>query len=93
MMAKDPSLVLPDVRRYVHLPGGHQESWTDAFLNLMRDAYHWIREGGAPGAKPEMLPTFEDGYRSACVVDAMLRSHAVGGVWEKVRYTAAEGIA
>lgn len=93
MMAKDPSLVLPDVRRYVHLPGGHQESWTDAFLNLMRDAYHWIREGGAPAAKPEMLPTFEDGYRSACVVDAMLRSHAGGGVWEKVRYTAAEGIA
>lgn len=93
MMAKDPSLVLPQVRRYVHLPGGHQESWTDAFWNLMRDAYHWIREGGAPAAKPEMLPTFEDGYRSACVVDAMLRSHAGGGVWEKVRYTAAEGIA
>lgn len=93
MMAKDPSLVLPGVRRYVHLPGGHQESWTDAFWNLMRDAYHWIREGGAPAAKPEMLPTFEDGYRSACVIDAMLRSHAAGGVWEKVRYTAAEGIA
>lgn len=93
MMAKDPSLVLPDVRRYVHLPGGHQESWTDAFCNLMHDAYHWIREGGAPVAKPEMLPTFEDGYRSACVIDAMLRSHAAGGVWEKVRYTAAEGIA
>jgi predicted dehydrogenase len=92
-MAKDPSLVLPGVRRYVHLPGGHQESWTDAFLNLMRDAYHWIREGGAPAAKPEMLPTFEDGYRSACVVDAMLRSHAAGGVWTKVHYTAAEGIA
>jgi predicted dehydrogenase len=93
MMAKDPSLVLPEVRRYVHLPGGHQESWTDAFLNLMRDAYQWIREGGAAAAKPEMLPTFEDGYRSACVIDAMLRSHAAGGVWEKVRYTAAEGIA
>jgi len=87
-MMKDPSLVLPEARRYVHLPGGHQEAWADAFCNLMRDAYRWIREGAAPEAKPEMLPTFADGYRSACVVDAMLRSHAGGGAWEKVRYTA-----
>jgi predicted dehydrogenase len=87
-MMKDPSLVLPEARRYVHLPGGHQEAWADAFCNLMRDAYRWIREGAAPEVKPEMLPTFEDGYRSACVVDAMLRSHAGGGVWEKVRYAA-----
>ena len=36
--------------------------------------------------KPTMLPTFDDGYRSACLIDAMLRSHAAGGVWEKVQY-------
>jgi predicted dehydrogenase len=89
MMAKDPSLVSADARRYVHLPGGHQESWTDAFRNLMSDAYDWIREGASPAAKPGMLPTFEDGYRSACIIDAMLRSHAAGGVWQKVRYAAA----
>ena len=86
VMAKDPSLVSPDVRRYTHLPGGHQESWADAFLNVIRDAYEWIREGAAPDRKPAMLPTFEDGYRSACLIDAMLRSHAAGGVWEKVQY-------
>ena len=86
VMAKDPSLVSSDALRYVHLPGGHQESWADAFLNLMRDAYGWIREGAQPGAKPAMLPTFEDGYRSTCIVEAMLRSHAAGGVWEKVQY-------
>jgi len=90
MMAKDPSLVSEDARRYVHLPGGHQESWADAFRNLMSDAYDWIREGASPTAKPGMLPTFEDGYRSSCIVDAMLRSNAAGGVWEKVRYAAAE---
>lgn len=84
LMAKDPSLVSPDVRRYVHLPGGHQEGWADAFFNLLQDAYTWVREGGAPGAKPAMLPTFEDGYRSACLVDAMLRSHAAGSVWQTV---------
>lgn len=85
IMAKDPSLVSPEVRRYVHLPGGHQEAWADAFLNVIRDAYDWIRQGATPSTKPGGLPTFEDGYRSTCVIEAMLRSHAAGGVWTKVR--------
>ena len=84
MMAKDPGLVLPEVLPYIHLPGGHQESWADAFRNLMADAYAWIRAGGRPEDKSSMLPTFEDGYRSTCLVDAMLKSHAAGGVWQKV---------
>ena len=32
--------------------------------------------------------TFEDGYRSNCLVDAMLKSHAAGGVWQNVQYVA-----
>jgi len=28
--------------------------------------------------------TFEDGYQSACIVDAILASHTRGGVWTKV---------
>ena len=84
IMAKDPSLVSSDARAYVHLPGGHQEGWADAFCNLMRDAYAWIHDGGAPETKPAMLPTFYDGYRSTCLVDAMLRSHAAGSVWQTV---------
>jgi predicted dehydrogenase len=84
IMAKDPSLVSPDALPYVHLPGGHQEAWADAFRNLVADAYQWIREGGRPDAKPAPLPTFEDGYRSTCLVEAMLKSHAAGGVWTKV---------
>jgi predicted dehydrogenase len=90
VMAKDPSLVSPDASRYVHLPGGHQESWADAFCNLIRDAYAWVGEGGAPEAKPSMLPTFNDGYRSTCLVDAMLRSHAAGGVWQQIDFVAAK---
>ncbi|MBV8437983.1 MAG: Gfo/Idh/MocA family oxidoreductase [Silvibacterium sp.] len=86
IMAKDPSLVTPGVRRYTHLPGGHQEGWADAFFNVISDAYSWIREGAAFAAKPAMLPTFEDGYRSNCLVDAMLKSHAAGGVWQNVEY-------
>jgi predicted dehydrogenase len=85
VMAKDPSLVSPDVLPYVHLPGGHQELWADAFHNLIRDAYQWIREGGHPEAKPALLPTFEDGYRSTCIVEAILKSHAAGGRWENVQ--------
>ncbi len=86
VLAKDPSLVAPDALRYTHLPGGHQEAWADAFCNLMRDAYEWIHAGGAPESKPSMLPTFEDGYRSTCLVDAMLRSHQNGSVWEPVQF-------
>ncbi len=85
VMAKDPSLVLPEVLRYVHLPGGHQESWADAFLNVMRDAYDWIRNGASAETKSAMLPTFDDGYRSACIVDAMMQSHAAGSVWREVK--------
>ncbi len=84
VMAKDPALVSPDVRRYTHLPGGHQEGWSDAFFNLIRDAYQWVHEGGAAETKPEMLPTFQDGYRSTCLVDAMLKSHAAGSAWQRV---------
>ena len=84
VMAKDPSLVGADARADTRLPGGHQEGWADAFLNLMQDAYQWIRAGGAAEAKPAMLPTFEDGYRSTCLVDAMLRSHLQGNVWQQV---------
>jgi hypothetical protein len=29
-----------------------------AFLNLIRDGYQWIREGGHPEAKAAPLPTF-----------------------------------
>ena len=54
--------------------GGHQESWADAFRNLIRDAYQWIREDGRPEAKPAPLPTFEDGYRSTCLVETMLEA-------------------
>jgi hypothetical protein len=84
VLAKDPSLLGDKARPYAHLPGGHQESWTDAFFNVVSDAYHWIREKGRPEAKPSALATFEDGYRSTCLVDAMLKSHSQGSVWQKV---------
>ena len=86
VLAKDPALLAPGARAYAHLPGGHQEGWADAFCNVMRDVYGVIAAGGRPGAAhPPAFATFEDGYDSACVVDAILESHRQGGVWTGVR--------
>jgi predicted dehydrogenase len=84
LLTRDPSLLDPAARGYAHLPAGHPEAWADAFGNLIADAYAWIRRGGTPETKPAALPTFADGYRNSMVVDAMLKSHAAGGVWQHV---------
>ena len=87
ILQKDPSLIDEAVRGYAHLPGGHQESWADAFANLMRDIYGFIAEGKKPGdAHPPAFATFEDGYRANCIVEAILDSAAKGSVWTKVKY-------
>ena len=89
VLAKDPSLLVSGARGYAHLPGGHQEGWADAFCNVMRDIYGCIAAGARPGeARPPAFATFEDGYQSACVVDAILESHRRGGVWTHVDETA-----
>ena len=84
VLSRDPSLLDPAARGYAHLPAGHPEAWSDAFRNLIADAYAWIRKGGTPQTKPAALPTFADGYRNALVIDAMLKSHAAGGAWQTV---------
>jgi predicted dehydrogenase len=83
VMAKDPSLLARDAVRYAHLPGGHQEGWPDAFFNLLRDVYDVIAGGGSSAA-PAAYATFEDGYRVACLIDAVLESHRRGGAWTGV---------
>ena len=78
-------LLVPEAARYAHLPGGHQEGWADAFCNVMRDVYGFIADGrSAAGERPPAFATFEDGYHSACVVDAVLESHRRGSVWTPV---------
>jgi predicted dehydrogenase len=85
-LLKDPSLLGPPARAYAHLPGGHQEAWADAFCNVMRDVYGFIAAGKRPtDPRPPAFATFEDGYHSACIVDAILASHTQGGVWTKVQ--------
>jgi predicted dehydrogenase len=87
ILQKDPGLIDAEVRGYAHLPGGHQESWADAFTNVMRDIYQVIAEGKKPGdAHPPAFATFEDGYRANCIVEAILDSAKKGSVWTKVNY-------
>ena len=85
VLPKDPSLLGPVAQRYAHLPGGHQEAWADAFCNVLRDIYTFIAAGGRPSdPHPPAFATFEDGYRAATIVDAILESDRLGGVWTKV---------
>ena len=91
VLLKDPSLLTPAARPYARLPGGHQEAWSDAFRNVLEDIYTYIARGGRESAEVPTFPTFEDGYRGACIVDAILDSHRRGGAWTKVAAeTAAE---
>ena len=87
VLAKDPSLLDKDVQPYVHMPGGHQEGWPDAFSNIMRDVYGFIASGKkATDVRPPAYASFEDGYRANVIVEAILESARAGGVWTKVNY-------
>jgi len=87
ILQKDPSLLYSEAGKYAHLPGGHQESWADAFANLMRDIYGFIAEGRKPSdPHPPAFATFEDGYRANCIVEAILQSASKGSAWTKVEY-------
>lgn len=89
ILTKDAELLVEAARRHMLMPAGHQAGWADAFFNTIADGYEWIRAGGAPSARPPATATFDDGYRICCVIEAMLRSHAAGGVWQKVEYVPA----
>jgi predicted dehydrogenase len=82
LLHKDPSLMMPAAAAYAHLPAGHQESWADAFRNVIADIYTVIR--GNAAHKPATLCTFAEAYRTSCVLQAMLDSHAQGGIWSAV---------
>jgi len=87
VLLKDPGLLHESIRHYAALPGGHNEAWPDAFKNLMNNIFTFIAEGRDPKTADGILfPTFEDGYRINCIIDAIVKSSAAGGRWVEVEY-------
>ncbi|MER7013592.1 Gfo/Idh/MocA family oxidoreductase [Saccharopolyspora sp. NPDC000359] len=78
ILVRDPEHGSPEQRRLSTLPAGHAQGYAQCFEAFVADTYAAI-----DGGNPEGLPTFEDGLRSARLVDAVLRS-ARNGSWTKV---------
>ncbi|MCU1475215.1 Gfo/Idh/MocA family oxidoreductase [Amnibacterium sp.] len=62
-----------DALRLSIVPPGHPMGYLDAFAAFVRDSYAAIG-----GARPDGLPTFDDGLRAARLTDAVLRSAETG---------------
>jgi predicted dehydrogenase len=60
-----------DQQRLNRVPAGHPQGYPDAFESFVADSYAAVN-----GHHVEGLPTFEDGLRSARIVDAVLESAA-----------------
>jgi predicted dehydrogenase len=73
---------LPTVRPHKDglskLPAGHPQGYAQCFENFIDDTYAAVR-----GEAREGLPTFDDGARSAHIIDAVLDS-AKTGQWVTV---------
>ena len=87
-LACDPNLLDESVRRYASVPGGYGEGWAGALKNLMSNVYSFIVSGLDPERDADRIdfPTFQDGYRANCIVDAIVRSNVDRSRWTKVEY-------
>ncbi|MBW4330790.1 Gfo/Idh/MocA family oxidoreductase [Stakelama sp. CBK3Z-3] len=78
MLQRDPGRGAADARRLSTLPPGHAQGYAQCFENFVADTYDAVR-----GGKPDGLPTFSDGLRSARIIDAVIAS-ARDGRWVDV---------
>lgn len=83
VLAKDPALLSSAAQGFAHFPAGHGEAYPDSFRNLLAHVYGFIRDGRDPRRETPDFPTFEDGHRSAVVIEAILESHRIRG-WASV---------
>jgi hypothetical protein len=60
----------------------------DTLESLVESVYSFIAAGGDPVEDHKFIgfPTFDDGYRASCVVDAAIRSNVGRNRWIKVEY-------
>ncbi|MEB2545612.1 Gfo/Idh/MocA family protein [Burkholderia cenocepacia] len=69
LLVRDPTRGSAEQRRLASLPAGHAQGYAQCFEAFVGDTYAEIR-----GERRDGLPTFEDGARSATIVDAVLAS-------------------
>ncbi|MBB4132553.1 Gfo/Idh/MocA family oxidoreductase [Xanthomonas sp. 3075] len=69
IFVRGPGAGSAEQRRLSTLPAGHAQGYGDCFEAFVADTYRAIE-----GERPEGLPTFEDGVRSALIVDCVITS-------------------
>ena len=69
VFVRGPGAGSAEQRRLSVLPAGHAQGYADCFEAFVTDTYRAIA-----GERPEGLPTFEDGLRSALIVDRVIAS-------------------
>jgi predicted dehydrogenase len=79
-LLKDPSLMMPAARGYAAYPGGHIEGYPDTFLQLFKDFYTHIENGGD---SVPTFPTFQTGHDELVLCEAIAQS-AREGRWVRV---------
>jgi predicted dehydrogenase len=76
LLTRDPETLSPPAARVNRLPAGHAQGYQDAFDSFVADSYAAVL-----GDRPDGLPDFAAGARSARLVDAVLRSAAADSAW------------
>ena len=76
---RDPLTLSPAAARLAVTPVGHPQGYEDCFAAFAADTYAAIA-----GERPDGLPTFADGTRSARIVDAVVASARAGATWVDV---------
>ena len=69
IFVRGPGAGSGEQRRLSVLPAGHAQGYDHCFEAFIADTYHAIE-----GERPQGLPTFEDGLRSARIVDRVITS-------------------
>jgi len=69
VFVRGPGAGSVEQRRLSVLPAGHAQGYGNCFEAFVADTYHAI-----DGERPQGLPTFEDGVRSALIVDRVIAS-------------------
>jgi predicted dehydrogenase len=69
IFVRGPAAGSPEQRRLSVLPAGHAQGYGNCFDAFVADTYRSIQ-----AERPEGLPTFDDGLRSALIVDRVIAS-------------------